>query len=89
MYALNSLLEHQQLVISNLRDNEEYFKKEIFKSLKWLDDNEAFQLYIWLNENFFDSHGEIISEVFEKMSLAQKKESFEYVHENEEKFTLA
>jgi hypothetical protein len=57
-----NMLEHQKLVLQNVAYNKERFRKEIYKSLDWLNYNEITQLYIWLRKNFWDTHSEIVQD---------------------------
>lgn len=56
------MLEHQKLVLQNVAYNKEIFRKEIFKSLAWLCSKDAINLYIWLTENYGDTHSDILQD---------------------------
>lgn len=58
------MLEHQKLVLQNVAWNQDLFRKELLKSLSWLNEEEQEQLYIWLSKNF-DYYNDIIQEVIE------------------------
>ena len=58
------MLEHQKKVIQNVAGNAELFKKELYKSLAWLNSYDLTQLRKWLRENFWHTHKGIIQEVF-------------------------
>ncbi len=59
---LISMLGHQKLVIRNVANNKDLFRKEIQKSFNWLNEDDIRELSIWLNENYSDSHQEILKE---------------------------
>jgi len=59
-----NMLELQQMTLENLSHDKDLFKKELIKSLKWLQSYEIFQLRTWLLKNYNSSHSEIINEVF-------------------------
>jgi len=58
------MLEHQKLVLQNLSNNKELFRKELEKSIVWLKSYEVYKLYAWVKEKYGKSHKEIINEVF-------------------------
>lgn len=58
------MLEHQKIVLQNVSDNKELFRKELEKSLKWLKSWEIYKLHRWVKDNFSKSHKEIIDDVF-------------------------
>ncbi len=61
-----TMLEHQKIVLSGVKENSKLFKKELEKSLQWLTSNEVAELYKWLVNNFSDSLHAGIEEVFHK-----------------------
>ena len=68
MIQPQNMLELQQLTLQNLCADKELFKKELVKSIKWLQSYEIFQLRRWLKSNYSESHGDIITEVFSFLS---------------------
>lgn len=44
--------------------NKALFKKELQKSLQWLDKGDVDELKTWVTENYYEQHAEIINEVF-------------------------
>ena len=58
------MLEHQMTVLKAVADNHALFKKELIKSLKWLDLEEKTQLKTWLQENYQGEYSDLISETF-------------------------
>ncbi len=59
------MLELQKLVLQNVSDDKDLFKKEIVKSFKWLKSYEIYQLHKWLKENYGNTHKEVISDAFQ------------------------
>jgi hypothetical protein len=57
------MLEHQKIVLRNLQYNKELFRKELYKSLAWLNTDEQSKLKEWLEQNFPKTHREIMEEV--------------------------
>jgi len=57
------MLEHQKIVLQAVADNEQLFRKELKKSLTWLNNEEISQLEKWLIENFSQSHAKTIQQV--------------------------
>lgn len=57
------MLEHQKTILKNISNDKHLFRKEIVKSMVWLNSRDLTRLRIWLRENFWDEHSEIISEL--------------------------
>ncbi|WP_068474411.1 hypothetical protein [Saccharicrinis aurantiacus] len=58
------MLEHQKSVLLGVAKYPELFKKELEKSLGWLNDSEATTLYKWLSEEFDQTIFSISQDVF-------------------------
>lgn len=59
-----NMLRHQKTVLSSVRHYLPLFRKELKKSLEWLNDDDISELEVWLEINFDGKHKEIIEEVF-------------------------
>lgn len=59
------MLEHQKLILKRTSDNKELFRKELMKSIKWLKSYEVYKLHSWVKNNYWDTHRDIIREVFD------------------------
>ena len=57
------MLDHQKIVLQGVADNLELFRKELMKSIAWLNDEERTELLSWLKEEFGQTHKQIINEV--------------------------
>ena len=57
------MLEHQKIIIKNVSQCSDLFKKEILKSIKWLKVSEIILLFEWLNDNFWPTNQRDIEEV--------------------------
>jgi hypothetical protein len=64
-----NMLEHQKTIIKNSLHDKDMFRKELIKSLKWLDQIEQQKLYLWLKEQYWNTHSDLIESVF-KMRAA-------------------
>ena len=58
-----TMLEHQMKVLQNVACDQELFKKELYKSLAWLNAHDLTQLRVWLRKKYWSSHRELIEEV--------------------------
>lgn len=58
------MLELQKLVLNNLSDQNDLFKKELYKSIAWLNQHELTELRKWLRQEYWNTHKDIIKEVF-------------------------
>jgi hypothetical protein len=57
------MLEHQKMIIKNVSQCSDLFKKEILKSVKWLKVSELILLFEWLKENFWQTNQKDIEEI--------------------------
>ena len=57
------MLEHQKMVLKGVFDNKYLFKKELIKSMSWLNKNDQILLKMWIYKNFRDQHPDIINDV--------------------------
>lgn len=58
------MLEHQKIILLNVQDDADLFKKELHKTLNWIDGNEVQILQNWLYEVFDKRLLKIVQEVF-------------------------
>lgn len=65
------MLEHQKTVLAGVSNNKQLFKKELVKSLGWLNNGELTAFTEWVKENFYQLYGDIINEVFEVDSVTK------------------
>jgi NTP pyrophosphatase (non-canonical NTP hydrolase) len=63
------MLEHQKRVIHNLSGEKELFKKELYKSLDWLEKEEIEELSQWLRSNYWETNSEEIISVFRTIMI--------------------
>jgi len=66
---MQSMLEHQIVVLDNVSDSTRLFRKEMEKSLKWLDENELAELKQWLLSKYQYKYYELIHEMFDVVIL--------------------
>ncbi len=60
------MLDHQKMVLLNVCNDTNLFRKELRKSLHWLSNPERSQLYLWLKANFGEDYQELIAEAYLK-----------------------
>jgi hypothetical protein len=63
-----NMLEHQKILLEHSVHDENMFRKELTKSLRWLGRDEQQKLYLWLRNNFWDTYSKLIDTVFSKES---------------------
>lgn len=56
------MLEYVKLVLQKVRFNDVLFRKELSKSLRWLDDHEKKDLQHWIRQKFGSVYQEIFSD---------------------------
>ncbi len=61
------MLEYTKTILRKVSFDAELFQKELKKALKWLNDDDLSDLYIWLVDNYYNSHKSIINETFNKV----------------------
>ena len=57
------MLETCKIVLNGVKDDKHLFRKELKKSMDWLNSEEQITLKGWVQENFYDRHADIIDEV--------------------------
>ncbi|MFW6227243.1 MAG: hypothetical protein ACOC31_03980 [Bacteroidota bacterium] len=57
------MLEHQMIVLSNVSTDKRLFKKELIKSLKWLDPIDCTKLLDWVETKYGHLHKDVIDAV--------------------------
>jgi len=60
-----NMLEHQKLILENVKFDKDLFEKELSKSIKWLSNKEIFELHQWCKNEFGEEFPEIIQKVFD------------------------
>lgn len=60
------MLDHQKMVLRNVCNDPNLFRKELRKSLHWLENPERSKLLLWLKANFGEDYPELISEAYLK-----------------------
>lgn len=58
------MLELQKKVLDGISYSKQLFKKELNKSIKWLTVDELEKLKKWVKANFWQTHSDVIVEVF-------------------------
>ncbi len=62
------MIDHQKIILENVKQDPELFRKELIKSLNWLSQEDKQKLYDWVKSKFWSSHKEIIQEVFARVA---------------------
>ncbi|MCG8700864.1 MAG: hypothetical protein MI922_22610 [Bacteroidales bacterium] len=57
------MLEHQKKVLQGVSYDKSLFRKELVKSIAWLNVFELSELRKWLNNSFWQTHADVITEV--------------------------
>lgn len=63
MNTIRNMLEFQMLMLENINDDRNKFRKELKKSRKWLDFHDLIILKGWLLKKFSQQHYDLIHEV--------------------------
>ncbi|PKQ64859.1 hypothetical protein BZG02_03125 [Labilibaculum filiforme] len=58
------MLEHQKFVLKSVSGQDHLFRKELLKSLNWLNGSEQIELFNWLKSNSYFSNEDCVKEVF-------------------------
>jgi hypothetical protein len=59
-----NMLEHQKTILMNSVHDKNMFRKELMKSIKWLDQIEQQKLYLWLKERYSHIYIDLIESIF-------------------------
>lgn len=65
MSTVKNMLEFQMLVLENVNDDDDLFKKELNKSKNWLQLKELVTLKKWLLRKFSRKHEQTIHDVLD------------------------
>jgi len=68
------MIAHQKHVIQKVSENKELFKKELYKSLAWLKEEDLDELVTWLKENYWKTHNSEISAVFSNYMVVNNQQ---------------
>ena len=64
------MLEFSKKILKKVSFDRALFKKELKKSLKWLNRDEIIALKVWCVAQFGTQYSDLIAEVFESTQLA-------------------
>jgi len=59
------MLEHQKIVLKGVCDNTPLFRKELLKSMQWIDKSELQEFNLWVWENFRDIQPDVVEQFIE------------------------
>jgi len=62
------MIEYAKAILPKVTFSRELFRKELFKSIKWVDKDELAELHQWCVEHFSHIYPDIISEAFENLA---------------------
>jgi|GEM_PF-2037786 len=68
------MIAHQKHVVQKVSENRELFKKELYKSLAWLKEEDLDKLVTWLKENYWETHSSEISAVFSNYMVVNNQQ---------------
>ena len=57
------MLEYCKIVLNGVHEDKKLFRKELIKSMSWLNTDEQTQFAAWVREKFNHQHSEIIDEI--------------------------
>ncbi|MBB3701302.1 hypothetical protein KMW28_03435 [Flammeovirga yaeyamensis] len=57
------MLEYSKIVLNGVKEEKALFRKELIKSMNWLEAKEQAKLKDWVIENFSDLHQDVIEEI--------------------------
>jgi len=60
----STMLEHQMILLEKTSSDKDLFRKELLKSFRWLESYEIIKLHSWLKQNYYNTHREVIKDVF-------------------------
>jgi hypothetical protein len=61
------MLEYTKTILQKVSFDQNLFKKELKKSIKWLRKEEILTLYTWCMITFGDTYREVIRDIFKNM----------------------
>jgi hypothetical protein len=57
------MLELCMSVLNGVHEDKKLFRKELIKSMSWLNTSDQKKLQIWVRKHFMDEHADIIDEI--------------------------
>ncbi|MFC2089596.1 hypothetical protein ACFLT1_02375 [Bacteroidota bacterium] len=63
------MFEHLKIVLNGVSDSERLFKKELEKSLNWLNPSEQSIFKDWVKNRYYEKYPEIIEKAFSSTKL--------------------
>ena len=63
------MFKHQKTVLDGVSDNERLFKKELEKSLKWLNPADQPLFKDWVKNTYYNKYPEIIEKLLSSKTL--------------------
>jgi len=58
------MIEYAKVILPKVSFSRELFRKELIKSVSWIDSGQLEELVEWCNENFGEMYPDILNEVF-------------------------
>lgn len=58
------MIEYAKVILPKVSFSRELFRKELTKSMKWVEPGQLEELIKWCNENFGEMYPDILHEVF-------------------------
>ncbi|SMO76576.1 hypothetical protein SAMN06265379_10725 [Saccharicrinis carchari] len=65
------MITHQKQILQQVDHNPDLFKKELVKSLRWLQDYEQTQFKKWVCEKYYHQYPVIINQVLDEYAPMQ------------------
>lgn len=63
------MLQYTKTVLKKVSFDNELFIKELAKSVKWLNKEDISELKLWVIENYYHTHKDIINSTFHEYEL--------------------
>ncbi len=57
------MLELCMSVLNGVHEDKKLFRKELIKSMSWLNTSDQIKLQIWVRKHFMDEHADVIDEI--------------------------
>lgn len=68
-----NMLEHQKIILSNTSHDKMMFKKELYKSIGWLNPDELSELRRWVRRRYWNTHRDVIKEAFALVTFTENE----------------
>jgi len=62
------MLEYAKVILPKVSFSKDLFNKELNKCIRWVEEDQVRELFVWCNENFKEMYPDVLSKAFAGMA---------------------